>query len=521
VTRVEDGSGGLPAVPAQSDPRPPILSVKGLTKGFPGTLALDRVDFEVLPGEIHALVGENGAGKSTMIKILAGVYTPDEGTIAVAGEPYNPGVGGRIAFIHQDLGLFGPYTVAENIALVTGYPLQRRLISWRQVRERARAILESIGSDVDPDERVATLGSAERSIVAIGRALAVNADVLVLDEPTASLPETDVRRLFEILRGLRDRGMGVVFVSHRLDEVFRIADRISVLRDGRRIVTERVAETTPAQLVHDIIGRELTEMFITPPPPEERPLLEVEGLVVGPVGPVSFTLRHGEILGLVGLRGAGQVVVGRSIFGDVGDWERSGSIRLDGEQVSLADPVQAIRSRVAFVSSKRAEEGLASSLTVRENIYPNPAAQGDSVLRPTRPREERMKVARVIDRFDVRPRDPERAIGTLSGGNQQKAILARWLEADSRLLILEEPTFGVDVGAKAEIYGILENDLSRGVGVLLVSSDFEEVAGVSSRALVFRRGRIVADVPREQLSVGLLTQLASGAVSANQQGALA
>jgi ribose transport system ATP-binding protein len=328
------GSGSHP------DPssRASLLSVAGLTKEFPGTLALANVDFEVAAGEIHALVGENGAGKSTLIKILAGVYTADAGSIWVGGEPYNPATGSRIAFIHQDLGLFAPYTVAENIALVAGYPRRRGFISWTEVRSRAREILESMGSEVDPDDRVASLGSAERSIVAIGRALAVKADILVLDEPTASLPETDVRRLFDILAGLRTRGMGVVFVSHRLDEVFRIADRVTVLRDGRRIVTERVADTTPSNLVHDIIGRDLSDMFITPPPPSDRPLLAVDGLTVGPVGPVSFTLRHGEILGLVGLRGAGQDVVGRSIFGDLGDWSRRGTIRIDGEQVRRFAP---------------------------------------------------------------------------------------------------------------------------------------------------------------------------------------
>ncbi len=500
-----------PAASAATDASAaPLLRVTGLSKQFPGTLALDRVDFEVRAGEIHALVGENGAGKSTLIKILAGVYPADEGRIELRGRPYEPG-SGRLAFIHQDLGLFAGFSVAENIALVAGYPRPRGLISWPEVRRRAGRILESMGSSVDVDERIGALTSAERSIVAIARALAVEADVLVLDEPTASLPETDVQRLIGILQGLRDRGMGIVFVSHRLDEVFRLADRVTVLRDGRHILTTGVADTTPAQLVMSIVGRELSEMYIHAGAPAEAVLLELEDLHIGPVGPVSMRVHRGEILGLVGLRGAGQDLVGRAIFGDTGDFDRSGLIRIAGQAVRLGGPAEAIAEGVAFVSSRRAEEGLAGNLTVRENIYANPVPSGGSVWRRLDPRGERRRVSRVMDRFDVRPRDPERAVGTLSGGNQQKTILARWLEADSRLLVLEEPTFGVDVGARAEIYGILAHQVQGGGAILLVSSDFEEVAGISHRALVFRRGRIAAEVPRERLSVRYLTELATGA----------
>jgi ribose transport system ATP-binding protein len=496
--------------PGVSDDVEPLLRVAGLSKQFPGTLALDRVDMEVRAGEIHALVGENGAGKSTLIKILAGVYPPDEGHVSLRGHAYDPGSGG-LAFIHQDLGLFAGYSVAENIALVAGYARPHGLISWPEVRKRASRILESMGSSVDVDERIAALTSAERSIVAIARALAVEADVLVLDEPTASLPETDVQRLFDILRGLRERGMGIVFVSHRLDEVFRLADRVTVLRDGRHIVTQDVAETTPARLVMSIVGRELSEMYIHAAPPQEAVLLELEDLHVGPVGPVSMKVHQGEILGLVGLRGAGQDLVGRAVFGDTGDFDRSGLIRIAGRSVRLQGPAEAIAAGVAFVSSRRAEESLAGDLTVRENIYANPVPPGGSLWRRLDPRRERSRVSAVMERFDVRPRDPERAVGTLSGGNQQKTILARWLEADSRLFVLEEPTFGVDVGARAEIYAILAHQVEAGAGILLVSSDFEEVAGIAHRALVFRRGRIAAEVPRERLSVRHLTALATGA----------
>ncbi len=496
-----------------------LLAIEGLTKQFPGTLALDAVDFEVRTGEIHALVGENGAGKSTLIKILAGIYPADSGTISLGGQPYDPAHEHRIAFIHQDLGLFIQFSVAENIAVVAGYERPRGLISWPQVRERARHILTSMGSDVDVEDPVAALTSAERSIVAIARALALDADVLVLDEPTASLPETDVRRLFDILHGLRDRGMGVVFVSHRLDEVFRLADRVTVLRDGRRIETSAVADTSPSRLVAAIVGRELSDMFIDPQPPGDEIVLELKDFEVGAVGPVSLRLYRGEILGLVGLRGAGQDLVGRAVFGDTGDFVQAGAIRVLEKPFRARTPADAMSSGVAFVSSKRTEEGVAGSLTVRENIYPNAAMQGQSLLRPMRPAEERRRIKAVMERFDVRPRDPEREVGTLSGGNQQKSILARWLEAQSGLLVLEEPTFGVDVGARAEIYRILGQYVSQGNAVLLVSSDFEEVAGISNRALVFRRGRVVAEVPRDELSVLRLTGLATGATEAELKAA--
>ncbi len=508
--------------PAVRDPGSiPLLRITGLTKQFPGTLALDDVDLEILAGEVHALVGENGAGKSTLIKILAGVYAADAGTVLLHGRPYDP-ASGRIAFIHQDLGLFASYTVAENIALVAGYPRGRTgLISWPAARARAREILASMGSDVDPEERISALTSAERSIVAIARAIAVEADVLVLDEPTASLPESDVKRLVEVLKGLAARGMGVIFVSHRLDEVFRLADRVTVLRDGRRIATDAVRTTTPAALVQAIVGRELTEMYLRAGPPTDHPLLELDGVTIGPVGPVSLHVAKGEIVGLVGLRGAGQDLIGRAVFGDTGDFDRSGLIRVAGSAVRITGPVDAMRQGVAFVSSRRGEEGLAGSLTVRENIYPNPVAGGGGVLTRIRPRRERQRVREVMERFDVRPRDAERAVGTLSGGNQQKAILARWLEARSRLFVLEEPTFGVDVGARAEIYRILAADVEAGGGVLLVSSDFEEVSGIAHRALVFRRGRIVAEVPRDELSVRRLTELSTGAAgdTTSQEGA--
>ncbi len=493
-----------------TEAEPALLEVRRLTKRFTGTLALDAVDFDVRAGEVHALLGENGAGKSTLIKVLAGVHRADRGEVRLRGRAVDP-VSERlpITFIHQDLGLVDTMTVAENVAVQAGYPRRRGLISWRAARAAAEDALERMGGGVDPEARVGTLPAAEKSIVAIARAIAIRSDLLVLDEPTAALPEADVARLLKVLRRLRSGGIGIVYVTHRLDEVFRIADRVTVLRDGRRVTTEAVAATTPQALIYNIVGRSLAELFIKPQASTAEAVLTVDGLATREVGPVTFSVAAGEIVGLVGLRGAGHDVVGRAIFGDLPI--DAGAVSLDRHALRLAAPRDAIRSGIGFVSSKRAEESLARSLTVRENLFINPVTAGTGLLQPIVPAAEQTRSRRVLQRYGVRPPEPERVIATLSGGNQQKVIVARWMEAGSRLLVLEEPTFGVDVGSKAEIYRLLQEALDQGLAVLLISSDFEEVAGICHRALIFDRGRVAAELPRTELSIARLTALASGA----------
>jgi ribose transport system ATP-binding protein len=487
----------------------PLLEVRGLTKRFGGTLALDDVDLDLPAGAVTALLGENGAGKSTLIKILAGVHTADAGEVRLRGRPVSPGVDRLpISFVHQDLGLVDSMTVAENVAIVARYPRRLGLIAWGEARRRASAVLEAVGGGIDPDVRVGELPAAERSVVAIARALAIEAEILVLDEPTAALPEHDVALLLERLRGLCARGLAILYVSHRLDEVFRVADRVTVLRDGRRVLAVPVAETTPAALVHSIIGRALEEVFRAPPRPVGAPLLTLRELVTDGAGPASLTLRAGEILALVGLRGAGHHALGRALFGAVPI--RSGIVEVEGRNFQPASPAKAVAQGFGFVSSRRVEESLAPNLSIRENLLPNPAA------RPERPRllgtaSEASLAAHAVERYGVRPPEPERAIATLSGGNQQKVVVARWLEGPSRVLILEEPTFGVDVGAKADIYRLLEEATVRGRSVLLISSDFEEVVGVAHRALIVSRGRVVAELGRDRISVASLTALAGGA----------
>jgi ribose transport system ATP-binding protein len=503
-----------------TDAAPMLLEVSRLTKRFTGTLALQAIDFDVRAGEIHALLGENGAGKSTLIKVLAGVHRADEGEVRLRGRIVDP-VAEKlpITFIHQELGLVDSMTVAENVAVLAGYPRRHGLISWKGAREAAEQALERMGGGVNPEARVGNLPAAEKSIVAIARAMAVRCEILVLDEPTAALPEADVVRLHTVLKHLRKNRIGIVYVTHRLDEVFRIADRVTVLRDGRRVVTKDVSDTTPQGLIQDIIGRSLTELSVQPPPPAADALLSVDGLTAAGTGPVSFRLAKGEVLGLVGLRGAGHDVVGRAIFGDVSNTE--GSITLDGQPLGIHTPGNVIAKRIGFVSSKRGEESLARSMTVRENLFMNPVTNGLKLMQVIRPKDEHARCSDVLHRFSVRPNDPERVIATLSGGNQQKVIVARWMEAGSRLLVLEEPTFGVDVGAKSDIYRLLEEALAKGLAVLLISSDFEEVARICHRALIFDRGKVSGELQRGGLSVARLTALASGAEESRIEARLA
>jgi ribose transport system ATP-binding protein len=492
--------------------------MRGLTKRFTATLALDRVNFAVQRGEVHALLGQNGAGKSTLIKILAGVYLADSGVIEFEGQSVQPGTDVLpIAFIHQDLGLVDWMTVAENVAIQTGYPRSRLgLVSWPRVREAAARALAIMGSDLDPDARISSLPAAERSLVAIGRALAIKSDILVLDEPTAALPEADVERLLRTLRRLRESGIGIVYVTHRLDEVFRIADRVTVLRDGRNIATVGTTNTTAGDLVRMIVGRSMSDAFVRPAPASERVVLAVNEAVAQGVGPVSFNVAAGETLGLVGLRGAGHHSIGRAIFGEAP--LSAGSLLLNGEAIDPRDPAEAMRLRIGFVSSRRAEEGIAVNLAVRENIYMNPVASGMKVLEFMPRAAELGRAEAAIKRFSIKAEGPEQPVATLSGGNQQKVVVARWMEANVDLLILEEPTIGVDVGSKAEIYHLLKLSLEKGMAVVLISSDFEEVERICHRALVFSRGHVAAEIPHHELTVATLTESASGG-TASQSGA--
>ena len=489
---------------------PPLLAFDRVSKRFGGTLAVDAVSLDLHEGEILALLGENGAGKSTLIKVLAGIHAADGGEIRFRAAPYRhaaAGGGQKVAFIHQDLGLIDWMTVAENISLGVGFPRRRGLIDWGGAHRQALRVLAALDADIDPQARVMALPRAERSLVAIARALAADAEVLVLDEPTASLPADEVRRLLAALRRLRATGVGMIYVSHRLDEVFDVADEVAVLRDGRLVGRRVVAETSPAELVTLIVGRPPEEVFVTPPQARRAVRLRVDALESGTMGPVSFTLHAGEVLGLVGLRGAGQEVVGRALFGCAP--VDAGTLTLDGAAFAPDGPGAAMRAGIGMVAGDRVAESLGMRLSVRENLFLNPAARGRR-LGDLRWQSVEIDAARVEGgRVSLRPNEPSRPVETLSGGNQQKVVLARWLAVARLVLILEEPTAGVDVGAKAEIYALLNQALAAGLAVLLVSTDFEEVARVSHRAVVFGQGKPCAAIEGAELSIESLLHAAS------------
>jgi len=483
--------------------QPVVLEIRGLTKRFFGTLALDRVDLSVAPGEIHALIGENGAGKSTVIKILAGIHHADAGEIRLDGQEVNPHLQQLpISFVHQDLGLVDDLSVGENVALVTGFPRKHGLIDWGRVWPRANEIYLAMGVE-PPDSRlpVAALSAASKAVLGIVRALSRETRIVVLDEPTASLPEPDAAHLFEVLRGLRSRGKSVIYVTHRLNELFDLADRVTVLRDGRRVRTAAIAEMTPQELVQDMLGRQV-EMLHAPHPAGAGscPVLEVEALRVRGHGPLSFQIAAGEIVGLVGLRGAGQELIGRTIFGAIRP--QSGSIRLAGDALSPDDAVaQRIARGIALLAGDRGRESALSGMSVQENLLPNPGIFSRSAWQAVSPRRERRSALGMLDRFDVRPRDPAALIDWLSGGNQQKVFCGRWLESKARLFIMEEPTAGVDIGAKFAIHQLVRDAAKAGAAIMVVSSDFEEIATLCDRALVIGRGRITGEIQGAALTV--------------------
>ena len=489
----------------------PLIAFRDIFKSFGGVRALKGVSVDVRAGEILALLGENGAGKSTLIKLLAGIFEPTQGGIFYRGEAYTHrpptfGVRQPVAFIHQDLGLIEWMTIAENIGLATGFPRKFGFVDWRAVEAATERALAQIDCRLDPTMRVRDLSRTEKSLVAIARALSVEADVLVLDEPSASLPADEVHRLFDALRPLKARGVGMIYVSHRLDEVFEIADRITVLRDGLVVGERQVGETNPEELVSLIVGKALDRYEGSRQGDKGAARLAARALTVEGAGPVSFDVRQGEIVGLVGLRGAGQERVGRALFGAL---PFGGVLTLDGEAVAFRNSADAMTAGVGLIARDRIEESAATGRTIRENTFVNPGALGRGLFSMLSPRREAEQAREIGARVGLRPNAPELPIEALSGGNQQKVIVGRWLEIAQRLLIAEDPTAGVDVGAKAEIYRLLDAALAKGLAIVVVSTDFEEVARLCHRALVFSRGEIVADLKDEDITLERLIHAAS------------
>ena len=486
-----------------------VLVADRVSKAFPGVLALDDVSFEVRAGEVNALVGENGAGKSTLIKLMAGFYTPDRGEIRVGGNALraDPAAAHEagIATIHQEHHLIPSMTVAENL-LLGRWPTRFGILSRPAMMRQAEAVLNQVAPNLSPRKLARQLSPAEGQLVEIARALAENSQVLVMDEPTTSLSGREVDALFEIVGRLKTRGLGVVFVSHWLEEVFAISDRITVLRDGRLVGSKPASELNHDAVIRMMVGRdvhEVTTQSVAPGPV----VLKVEGLTrSGVIDNVSFEVRAGEIVTLAGLVGAGRSEVVNAIFG--ADLFDAGSVSINGLALKPGDPAAAMGAGVGYIPEDRRQQALVGKLSVRSNatLAALEAVSPGGLIR--RDLEDRI-MDRAVRTLSVRMASPDVPIATLSGGNQQKVVIARWLARNPRLLILDEPTKGVDVGAKAEISAIIVRLAAEGRAILLVSSELPEVLALSDRVLVMRSGRITGELDRASLSAERIMTLAT------------
>ena len=491
-----------------------VLEMRNVTKRFPGVTALDAVRLEVRPGEVHALVGENGAGKSTLMKILAGAQPMDEGEILLDGAPVrirtpHDAQALGVSMIHQEFNLVPRLSVAENIFLgrLPSRGLPRR-VDWRRVRAGAAAVLARIGADIDPRRPVGELSIAQRQMVEIAKALTVNARILVMDEPSATLTDHELRALFRLIRELRRQDIAVIYISHRLEELFEIADRVTVMRDGAWVGTHDLCDLTREDIIQKMVGRELASEYPVRARPRGPERLRVEGLSrPGAFQDVSFPLHAGEILGLTGLVGAGRTEVARAVFG--ADRADAGAVFLDGAPVRIRSPRDAVRLGIALLTEDRKGQGLVLNMSVRENVtLSNLGALGPGPL--LLPGRERAPAERLSRELQVKTPSIEQAARFLSGGNQQKVVLAKWLFTGARVLIFDEPTRGVDVGAKAEIYRLIDRLAADGAAVLVISSELPEILGVCDRILVMHEGRLRGELPRKGTTQEDIMRLATG-----------
>ncbi|MGA1836622.1 sugar ABC transporter ATP-binding protein [Herbiconiux sp. 11R-BC] len=502
-------------IPVSAGPRT-VLSVRGLAKSFAGQRALKGVDLELVAGEVHALLGQNGCGKSTLIKCLAGFYEPDEGAeLRIDGElvdlPYPPAKAAQLGlvFVHQDLGLVPTLSITENFALSQHYDTRGLApIRWRALRARASAELAALGhADLDPRARVADLPVASQTIVAIARALSAagaGARVLVLDEPTAALPDAEAARLFAAVRKVVERGVAVLYVTHKLDELGAFVDRATILRDGENVDTVRISDTDTGSLVRHIVGRDVeTIVRSRDTAPAGDSVLTVDGLSGNRLENVGFRLRPGEIVGVAGMLGSGRSELARILFGEQA--ATAGRIELRGRVLGRHSPRRAVAAGIALIPEDRRREGGVLDMSVAENLTLTTIRRFWRGTRLSRGRE-RSRVRELIREYDVRPAAAGRKFRVLSGGNQQKVVIAKWLETDPALLVFDEPVQGVDVGARAEIFGMIAAAAENGAAVVLISSEIEQTIALSHRVLVLRNGRLVADWPTAGLTPQRVTQ---------------
>lgn len=498
----------------------PVLSAKGITMAFDSVDVLKNVSADLYPGEVHALVGENGAGKSTLVKIMSGIYRPRRGHIEVNGQPVviaNPQMATSlgIALIHQEPLAFPDLTVAENI-FVGSEPLRGRgWLDWPTMIRRSEELLASLGLRLNPRTKMRGLSVADQQMVDMAAALSQNARVLLMDEPTAALTPNEVERLFAIIRRLRDEGVAIVFISHRLEEVSAIADRITVMRDAEVVGEREPASTTHDEIIRLMVGRPLKALFEKPESQQiGETLLEARDLArAGRFEAISFQLRAGEIVGMAGLVGAGRSYVAQALFG-ISRLDR-GAIRVDGRQVRIRSPRDAMAHGLAYVPEDRQHQGLLMSMSVTKNttlpILPQLAQFGW-----LQDRRERAETQEYVERLRIILRQVEQPVSELSGGNQQKVVLSKWLMTRPRIIILDEPTRGIDVGAKAEVHRLMGALAAQGIAILMISSELPEVLAMSDRVLVMREGRLVAEMGRQEMTAERVMAAATGQLLADR-----
>lgn len=489
----------------------PLLEMRSIRKVFPGVVALDDVDFDLYPGEVHALIGENGAGKSTLIKIISGLYRRDGGTMRIDGELVDfrspaESIARGIKVVYQELDLVPGLSVAENVFLGNLPRTRWGTVDWHKLYVETEALLRSFNLGIDPRTLVRNLRVSEQQLVEIARALSRRARIIIMDEPTSALSPAEVNKLFNSIQCLKESGVGVIYISHKLEEVYQIADRVTVFRDGKRIITCSVTETQPHQLVNWMVGRELKDYFPKTPAHIGRPLLVVRDVCSGRVQNLNLVVHAGEVVGVFGLVGSGSHLAARALFGDV---PRTGEVIVDGEVVTPHSPVDALHKGLTLLTENRREDGLIPLLSVKANLslaVLDQLASGGWIQAG----REQSVAAEQVSRLAIKTPSLEQAIRFLSGGNQQKVLMGRWLLREPKVLILSEPTRGIDVGAKSEIYRLIDQMAHRGIGILLISTELPEIMGVSDRIVVMFNGRVVAEFSRAEATEEQLMAAAAG-----------
>lgn len=491
----------------------PVLSLRGISKSFPGVKALQDVQLDLYPGQVTALIGENGAGKSTIVKVLTGIYQPEAGSIMIDGAPVrldNAAAAARagVTAIHQETVLFDDLTVAENIWLEHAPRGRFGLLDRRAMRTKAIEVLESIGAKLDPDARLRDLGIAMKHLVAIARALSIEARVVIMDEPTAALSHKEIEELYELVETLKAKGKAILFISHKFDEIFRIADRYAVFRDGQFVGDGKVAEATEDKLVQLMVGRSVDQIF-----PQRRrnigaPVLTVAGYShPTEFADIGFTLHRGEILGFYGLVGAGRSEVMQALFGITRP--SKGACKIDGTVRVIRSTAEAIAAGIVYVPEDRGRQGAVKGLPIFQNVT-LPSLERTSRAGFLRLSQEFALARTYTERLDLRAASLDQDVGLLSGGNQQKVVIAKWLATQPRVIILDEPTKGIDIGSKAAVHAFMAELAAEGLAVIMVSSEIPEILGMSDRVIVMREGRIAAELEGPQMTPEALVRAAAG-----------